>query len=75
MTPDTIFSDMIGLKWTTEPPMVRGMYQAAFSDGSGVVWLELPADCGKYDPADFSHYLGPIPVADIIYHDANQHND
>ena len=65
MTPNTIFSDMIGLEWTTEPPVVRGMYQAAFADGSGVVWFDFPADCGKYDPADFSHYLGPIPVADI----------
>jgi hypothetical protein len=65
----TLFScaSHIAHEWTTTPPTEPGMYQAAWDDGSGVVWVEFDGVVfgeGHICPADFSHWLGPIPLAD-----------
>ena len=60
---------MSGQEWTTAPPTEPGMYQAAWSDNSGVVWVEYNGVYFEYsgvyiEPSEFSHWLGPIPLAE-----------
>jgi hypothetical protein len=62
------------IKWLTEPPTQEGMYQA-YNEEVGVRWVDVAPDgIGDFLTAYaggvpsrigyYSHWLGPIPIAD-----------